>query len=124
MSVETVPNKLEQTMEMFSALKTILLASEEKDIIATMKHNTSYKFYTSFIKRGFLEEYHDEVSTETEMPRDIEQLVDQLDEGDNSLSKFLQDENRDQSIEEKLEDYIYHDVVFGITDKFKSRYRK
>lgn len=123
-SVESVPNKLEQTMEMFNALKNILLSNEDKDIIATMKHNTSYKFYTSFIKRGYLEEEHDELSTDAEMPKDLETLVDMLDSGDNSLSQFLKDESRDRDLEGRLEDYIYHDVVFGITDKFKRRYRK
>ena len=34
------------------------------------------------------------------------------------------DENRDISQEELLEDFIYHETAFGITDKFKIRYKK
>ena len=39
-----------------------------------MKHNTSYKFYVSFLKRGLLQEYYDDVDTIPEMPSDLEKL--------------------------------------------------
>lgn len=123
-SKDTVTNKLEQTMEMFYALKNILLSVEGKNLTATMKHNTSYKFYTSFLKRGFLEEFYDDIDTETDMPSDIKKVKDDLENKYGSIEYFLEDENRDKEQEEILEDYIYHEVIFGITDKFVKRYKK
>ena len=122
--VENVPNKLEQTMEMYSALKKILLLSEDKTLLATMKHNTSYKFYSSLIQRGLLQEFSDDVFVEEELPKDVEITKNQIEEQYGFVEDFLKDPNRNQEQEEALEDYIYHDVIFDITDGFKTRYKK
>ena len=122
--VDTVPNKLEQTMEMLNALKTILLSSEDKRLAALMKHNTSYKFYAILLKKGLLQEYEDSIRIETEMPSDIERVREEVEDKYGLVEDFLKDENRSKEQEEALEDYIYHDIVFGITDKFKNRYKK
>lgn len=111
-------------MEMFNAIKSILLLSnKETNIISTMKHNTSYKFYSIFLKKGYLQEYRDEIEIDS-LPTDLEKLKQKLIEKYSSLEEFLKDENREKEIEEQLEDYIYHDVAFRITDKFKTRYRR
>ena len=122
--IEAVPNKLKQTMEMLNALKKILLSSEDKKILATMKHNTSYKFYQSLITRGLLQEYEDIVGTETDMPHKIKKLHIRLEREYGFVEDFLNDPNRNKEQEEILEDYIYHDILFGITDEFKKRYKK
>lgn len=122
--VEDVPDKLEQTMEMFSALKKILLLSEDKKILATMKHNTSYKFYSSLIQRGLLKEYNNDVSVDAELSQDIEITRNKIEEQYGFVEDFLKDPNRSKEQEETLEDYIYHDIIFGITDEFKNRYKK
>ena len=124
LAVDTVPNKLEQTMEMFNVLKNILLSSEDKRLIASMKHNTSYKFYASLLKRGFLQEYEDYIGIEPEMPSDVKKVRVELENKYGFIEDFLKDENRDKEQEEVMEDYIYHDVLFEITDKFKNRYKR
>ena len=122
--IEDVPNKLEQTMEMFSALKKILLSSEDKKIIATMKHNTSYKFYSSLIQRGLLKEYSDNIFVEEELPKDAEIIRNNIEEKYGFVEDFLKDPKRNKEEEDMLEDYIYHDVSFEITEGFKNRYKK
>lgn len=123
-SLSNVSNKFTQTIEMFNELKKILLSSEDKNITSLMKHNTSYKFYLDFLNRGFLQEYQDGVIAESFMPSDVEKVVNSLIERYDYLGYFFKDEKRNKHKEEIIEDYIYHNITFGITDKFKTRYKK
>ena len=120
----SVSNKLAQTMEMFNALKKILLSSEDKTLAATMKHNTSYQFYSSLIQRGLLQEFEDNIFVEEELPQDLEMTRNNIEEQYGFIEDFLKDPNRSKEQEESLEDYIYHDVLFEITERFKNRYKK
>ena len=48
-------NKFIQAKEMLNIFKNILLLSKGKYISAFMRHDTSYKFYLNFIKKGYFQ---------------------------------------------------------------------
>ena len=123
-TIKVYNSKLKKTMDMFSALKKILLSSKDKKILATMKHNTSYKFYSSLIQRGLLKEYSDNIFVEEELPKDAEIIRNNIEEKYGFVKDFLKDPKRNKEQEDMLEDYIYHDVSFEITEGFKNRYKK
>ena len=42
----------------------------------------------------------------------------------NSLYSYLEDENREKYQQASIEDYIYHDVSFNVTNAFINKYKK
>ena len=59
---------MSQTSEMLRAMISILLLGEGKDIYATMRHHTSYKFYQKLKQLGFVEELYRWSQLEDERP--------------------------------------------------------
>ena len=90
----------------------------------TEKHNTSYKFYYGLLIRGYLHEEQHNIKIDPYLPSDINQTAYTICQSYEHLSDFFKDENRDKKQEEILEDYIYHDTEFTITDKFIKKYKK
>ena len=122
-AIGNVDNKLMQTMEMFNALKKVLLAHEDHDIHGTLRHSTSYKFYKKFLDEGYLEEGLNILDFDDEQPR-LAAIKEKILSEYDSLYDYLADENRERYENDALEDYIYYDVCFNITDAFKKRYKK
>jgi len=89
-----------------------------------MRHSTSYKFYYDMLTRGYLNECYHNITIEPFLPSDIEKTAYTICQTYNHISNFLKDENRDKEQEELIEDYIYHEISFAITDKFVKRYQK
>jgi hypothetical protein len=123
-SIDHTKNKFIQTIEMFNEIKQILLSSYGQKICSLMKHNTSYKFYYELLIRGYLCEHNNNITMDLFLPSDINKTACTICQSYEHLSNFFKDENRDKLQEEILEDYIYHDVEFTITDKFVKRYKK
>jgi len=122
-AIGNVENKFAQTMEMFTALKQILLNHENHDIYSTLRYSTSYKFYEKFRDEGYLEEGISIVDFDTYLPK-LEEIKEKILSEYDTLYDYLADENRERYEEYALEDYIYYDVCFNITDAFKKRYKK
>ena len=122
-AVSNVENKFSQAMEMFNALKIILLEHASHDIYGTLRHSTSYKFYQKFLEEGYLEEQLSTIDFDDYLPK-IEAIKEKILSEYDSLYAYLADESRERYEESALEDYIYYDVCFNITDAFKKRYKK
>lgn len=122
-AIDKVENKFTQTMEMFSALKKILLAHKDYDIYSMLRHSTSYPFYQKMLKEGLVEEGYDMVDFDDYLPK-LEEIKQQILDEYDSIEAYLADENRKRYEESNMEDYIYHNVVFNMTDKFKNRYKR
>lgn len=113
---------LTQTNEMLRAMISILLQCEGKEIFASMRHHTSYKFYEKLKKLGYVEEVYKHTLMEVDIPIELDRIVHVLAEKYDSLDEYFADENRVHFPE--YAEYIYHDIVFSITDKFIKRYKK
>ena len=122
-AIDKVENKFTQTMEMFSALKKILLAHKNYDIYSMLRHSTSYPFYQKIVNNGYIEEGYDIVAlddSEEEIEAIKEQILDKYD----SVEDYLRDESRERYEGTHIDDYIYHNVVFNTTDKFNNKYKR
>jgi hypothetical protein len=115
-------NILEQTNEMLTSMISILLLSEGKEIFASMRHHTSYKFYEKLKRLGYVEELFIHSKMEMDIPLELDKIVHVLAEKYDSLDEYFADELREHFPE--YGEYIYHDVRFSITDKFIQRYKK
>lgn len=89
-SLENIPKKFEQSIEMLNELKRILLLSKGRKVKAYMNHQTSYAFYQKLLENGYVYEICDSLQIED---RGIDQC-------------------------------IYHDIDFSVSDKFIQRYEK
>ena len=123
-AISNVENKLVQTMEMFKAIKDILLESKGTKVYATMRHSTSYKFYQSLLTREFLEEISNIPEMDDELPTHIEKIKNNLKNKYSSLEEYLSTKTIKNNIKQEIEDYIYHRVIFKTTNKFTKRYQK
>lgn len=115
-------NILEQTNEMLTSMISILLLSEGKEIFASMRHHTSYKFYEKLKRLGYVEELFIHSKMEMDIPLELDKIVHVLAEKYDSLDEYFADELREHFPE--YGEYIYHDIRFSITDKFIQRYKK
>ena len=122
LAINNVENKLMQTIEMFTAIKNILLNS--KKVYATMRHSTSYKFYKSLLNRGYLEEISNIQELDDELPEHIEQEKNELKNKYSTLEEYLLNSSLKKHINQEIEDYIYHLVIFKTTKLFTKRYQK
>lgn len=122
-SINKVKNKFEQTMEMFNAIKQILVTHSDKHISAIFRHSTSYPFYKKFLDEGYLEELLDNVEFDDYLPT-VEEIFEKILEQYDSIEKYLSDPNREKFEKEHIEDFIYHEVIFQVSQKFKNRYKK
>lgn len=122
-AIGNVQNKLIQTMEMFNALKDILLESKGSKVYATMRHSTSYKFYQSLISREYLEEISNRLELEEELPEEIIKIKEELKTKYHTLEEYLVNELKHLD-KQSFNDFIYHYIIFKTTDKFTKRYKK
>lgn len=122
-AINNVENKLTQTMEMYTALKKILLKHAQKDIYAMLRHSTSYKFYQKFLSAGYIEESLDILDFDDSSP-ELEKIKYKILTEYDSFEEYLSDENRERYESESVEDFIYHEVSFNVTEEFKHRYKK
>ena len=120
--VPNVKDKLVQTKEMLHAMKNIFLESRDFTMRASMKFDTSYQFFRSLLKHGYVEEYSNYVDTFNDSPSKLQEWVDNIVCFAQPFSEQLESNELKKNPEYKK--YLYHDVVFGVTDKFIERYAK
>lgn len=113
---------IEQTNEMLKSMISILLLSEGKEVFASMRHHTSYKFYEKLKRLGYVEELFIHSKMEMEIPLELDKIVHVLAEKYEDLDEYFADEQREHFPE--YGEYVYHDIRFCITDKFIKRYKK
>ena len=94
-AIHNVENKLTQTMEMYNALKNILLKYQDYNINSILRHSTSYPFYKKLLNDGYIEEGYDLVDLDDCTP-ELEQIRYQIFLKYDSLEDYLKDENRDK----------------------------
>ena len=123
-AINQVENKLMQTIEMFSAMKKILLENENITVFATMKHSTSYKFYKSLLTRGYFEEISNRAEIDDELPKYLENIKEELKNKYETPEDFLQNLDQENLEDPHFEDIIHHLVIFKTTNKFIKRYKK
>ncbi len=113
--------KVKQTIEMMKELKNILLEHSDKKFIASMRHNGSYPFYLSMLKKGYFnEEYH---SIDFDIcGGDAPEELEDIDRNYLTLEDFLKSE--EASAHPELLTYIMHDLVFNVSDSFVEHYKK
>lgn len=122
-AINKVKNKFAQTIEMFNALKKILLEYEQSKIYSMLRHSTSYPFYKKLLDNGYLEERYNNIELDDYLPK-IEEIKQGILTKYDSIEEYLQDESREKYEGSHLGDYIYHNVSFSITDKFRRKYKK
>lgn len=118
LAINNVENKLMQTIEMFEALKKLLLNSQV--VYATMRHSTSYKFYELLLNKGYIEEISNIKELDDELPEHIEKQKNELKNKYKNLEEYLSNNTKKQEID----DYIYHLIIFETTKLFTKRYQK
>lgn len=122
-AIDKVENKFTQTMEMFSALKKILLAHKDYDIYSMLRHSTSYPFYQKLVNEGYVEEGYDMVDLD-ESSEELEVIKQEILDEYDSIEDYLSDEKRERYEGTHLDDNIYHNVVFNTTEKFNNKYKR
>lgn len=122
MAINKVKNKLTQTMEMYSALKQILLEYKDYTISALIRHSTSYPFYKKLLDTGYIEEICDLI-TIYEDTDEIEQIKQEIFSKYDSYEEYLQDESRNKYESASLDDYILHELSFIVTNAFVKKYK-
>ena len=104
-SITKVENKFEQTIEMFNAIKKILITYKDSNIITTLRHSTSYPFYKKFLDEGYLEELIDEVDFDGITENDSDKIIipdPKLLPGENTKEVFV------EAIDGVRKKYIFH----------------
>lgn len=122
-AIDKVENKFTQTIEMFNALKKILLEYQHCDIYSMLRHSTSYPFYKKLMGEGYIDEGYDIIDFDDSTPK-LEEIKEQILTEYDSFEDYLSDESREKYEDSNIEDYIYHNVVFNTTEKFRDRYKK
>ena len=118
-------NKFLQSVEMMMALKKILLNSNGRKISCGMRHDTSFPFYQSFLKKGFLEELSSSTEVDNylynskELNRVIKSILNEY----NSLDDYFSNRGYDE-FPSRFHKLIFHEVSFCVTDRFVKRYKK
>lgn len=122
-AINNIENKFAQTMEMFNALKKILLEYQNYNINSILRHSTSYPFYKKLLNEGYIEEIIDIVDFDDCSP-ELEEIKQKILTEYDSIEDYLNDANREKYPDLSVDDYIYHEVSFNITKAFKDRYKK
>lgn len=122
LAIGNVKDKLVQTMEMFNAIKNILLEHKDKTIYATLRHSTSYKFYKLLFEKGYINEFENRFDIADDIPGDLLTMIENSKEKYNSIEEYIDNETEDKI--EDLPDFIYHNVEFKVSDKFIEKYNK
>lgn len=122
-AISNVENKLTQTMEMYSSLKQLFLENKDCDFYCMLRHSTSYPFYKKFLDEGHIEESMDVIDFDDYSP-ELTKIKEKILTEYNSIEEYLSDPNRELYKESHLEDYIYHEVSFNVTNTFQNKYKK
>lgn len=122
LDVDVVDDKFLQTMEMFNAMKKILLENRDLELVADMRHDTSYQFYKMMKKNGYLETKKEVIGCEESAPGDVLDYADKIIDEFGSYEGFLDGDLRE--IRDDYGRYFYHSLTFGVTDKFVKKYCK
>ena len=118
-------NKFLQSVEMMKALKGILLDSEGRKISCGMRHDTSYGFYESLLKRGYLEEFSGSIDVDEYLckSRKLKSIVSDILSRYDSLDDYFLENGYDE-FPKRFHKLIFHEVTFGVTDKFVKQYKR
>ena len=122
LDVDRVSDKFLQTMEMFNAMKKILLDNSDLELFADMRHDTSYQFYKMMQKKGYLETKKEVIGCEESAPGDVLDYADRIIEEYGSYEDYFDDDLRD--VRDDYGKYFYHSLTFAVTDKFVKKYSK
>lgn len=119
-SIEEVPDKLRQSLEMKKYITELLLTTQDKSIESVMRHTTSYRFYEALKKHGYIDELYNMPGMDEYIPFDIQLELDRQIEKNVNIKGYLANEDRNKEYDE----YFYHDIDFYLTDKFFDMYKK
>lgn len=119
-AINKVENKIGQVKEMLDVFKEILLLSNQKYISAFMRHDTSYKFYLTFLNKGYLKEYYNEAIIDFCRPYEMSVIIENLKKKYITIEEYFNDESAKSYPE--YEKYILHNINFGTTKKFIKKY--
>lgn len=122
LDVDMSNDKFLQTMEMFNAMKKILLDNSGLKLVADMRHDTSYQFYKMMHKKGYLETKKEVIGCEESAPGDVLDYADKIIEEYGSYDAYFDGDLRD--VRDDYGRYFYHSLTFGVTDKFVKKYSK
>lgn len=121
---EKVEDKFRQAMEMKKALKEVLLENARCRIFASMRRDTSYKFYESLLTRGYFEEEWNYVVVQDDLNnRSLHFSIEYIKYIYGSVEEFIKDFGI-QNFPSGFDEYVYHRVSFGVTEKFVKQYKK
>lgn len=121
-SISNNKNTFLQTIEMISTFKQLFLGYEDCLIYAALRHSTSYNFYKFILSNEYINQLTDQISLEDEKIK--KEILDEILSIYGSIEKYLLDENRKKYENEHLEDYIYHNICFEVTNKFVTKYQR
>lgn len=113
--------KFVQSIEMMTALKKILIQNKEKIFKASMRHDSSYQFYSKMMQRGYFEEEchtFDIDNCAGFAPERLKYIEDDY----SSLEAFVN--SFEASSHPDYLKYILHDVEFMVTDKLLTKCSK
>ena len=113
--------KIIQSIEMMNTLKKVLVRYKEKCFKTSMRHDSSYQFYSSMLQRNYFEENSHTFDIDNcagFAPERLKYLVDDYP----SFEAFL---NSTEAMEhpEYLK-YILHDLEFSVTNKLLDKCAK
>lgn len=120
-SLDIPGTKVRQSLEMMKELKNILLENKDKRFVASMRHNGSYPFYLTMLKRGFFEEQSHIVDIDTCNGLAPKKLRN-LDRNYLDLKEYLESDDANRNPE--LLTYVMHDLIFNVSDTFVEQYKK
>ena len=89
LDVDIVGDKFLQTIEMANAMKKILLDNKDLELVADMRHDTSYQFYKMMKKKGYLETKNEVVGCEESAPGDVLDYADRIIEEYGSFEDYF-----------------------------------
>ena len=112
---------IHQAVQMLNVFKDILIENKEKLIYANMRHDTSYAFYNSMLKKEYFEEIFHIIGVDNcngLAPKELSTLnIDLF-----SIDSFL-DSDEIKKHPEYIK-YLLHFVGFCVTDKFIEREKR
>ncbi len=110
--VDKADNKVVQTAEMLSALRSVLSSYPDRKFTGYLKHFTSYPIYKKYEEHGYIKTREHTEFIDCGAPVDM----------DMRFKKEQKCKNADFSLE--VGDWVLHGVEFEVTDKFQKRYCK
>ncbi len=115
-------NKTAQFSEMRKALMN-LLVNNNKLFMGDMRHDTSYKFFLTLKKLGYIKTVHEECLLDCKTPKYVVNLKNKYEKNFNySLENFLNSDIANKYY--KYFNYFFHSIQFVLTDKFINKYCK